>query len=150
MTGCRAALWKQGIDQSNDIRRTDNNERLYFHGFPWRGYGFCRKKNGLGVRFGVLKPGQNAFNVNTDLWKNTRCVFPIKAVSYKTFSPLKGDVLQIVGHVKNMLLGSNGNFFENLLAGVLANMVTNHNTVSLLKIRTIMIPGGLMNMPLGE
>ena len=78
--------------------------------------------------------------MNTDLWKNTRCVFPIKSVSHKTFSPLKGDVLQIVSHVKNMLLRSNSNFFENLLAGMFANMVTNHNTVSLLKIRTTMIP----------
>jgi hypothetical protein len=79
----------------------------------------------------VLEPRQNALDVSTNLRKNRDLLSPNVIVSRGRILRSKRESVPIICQVQNMLLCSNSNFLEDLLAGMFADMVTNHDSVSL-------------------
>lgn len=138
MTGWRTAFWEQSVDQSDEIRRTDDNERLHFHGFPWRSDGFCGKENRLRMRLGMLEAGQNTFDMDSNLWENRNLLLPAQVVSHVKKQERSGKSLPVVSHIQHMFLGSNGNCIENLLPSMLADVITNHDAVGLWSVRKLL------------
>lgn len=82
----------------------------------------------------MLKSSQNALDMSTDLRKNRHLLTPIVTVSRVREGETKRKFVPIVGHIQNQFLCSDSNLLEDLLPGVLADVVANHDTMGLSQI----------------
>lgn len=80
----------------------------------------------------MLEPGYYALDMSADLRKNRHLLLPITKVSVLEKAKTKGKLVPIVGQVQNMLLGADCDLLEDFLAGVLADVVLDHNAMGLL------------------
>lgn len=80
----------------------------------------------------MLEPSYYAFDVSADLWKNRHLLLPITRVSIREQTETKGKLVPIVSQVQNMLLCADCDFLKDLLAGVFADVVLDHDAVCLL------------------
>lgn len=119
------------MDQSDDVRGTQYNERLYFYSLSRRCDGLGWEEDGFGISLGVLEPCYDAVDVSADLGKYRYLLLPITKVSVLEEAETKGKLVPIVGQVQDVFLCADCDFLEDLLAGVLADMVLYHYTVGL-------------------
>ena len=79
----------------------------------------------------VFEPREDILHVSPNLGKDGYSFVPGEKVSQTVIMKSKGRIVPIVSHVQNLILGSNGDFLEDLLAGMLANVVSGHDPLGL-------------------
>jgi len=78
----------------------------------------------------VLEPSEDVFDVCADLWEDFVFLLPTVLLADGP-RVLQHSGIPVVGHVHDIFLRSDGDFFENLDASMLTDVVAYHDAMGL-------------------
>ena len=94
----------------------------------------------------MLEPSENVLDVCADLWEDFVFLLPtILLVDGPRV--LQHSVIPVVGHVHDIFLRSDGDLFQNLDAGMLTDVVSDHDAMGLFGVSFAVLASERVNMP---